>query len=831
MKRSTWLALILILLVGTWLRVNDLAQIPPGLYHDEAFSGLDALSIVRGAGFPIFFEGNGGREPLFIYLHALSILLFGPTPFALRLPAAFVGILTLPVIFVLTRAISADRKNSIGLALIATASLATFYWHLNFSRVGWRTITLPLFACLVFYFFWRARRTGRVRDHVLTGVFLGASLYTYLSARFLPFVLAAFWALESGGSVVFVMLSRAKHLLRNERDSSSQKPLLRMTKCDQRAWLRNISIVIAAAFVVFLPLAIYFFFHPQAFLFRVADVTLSSGESQVAAIWSNAQRVLGIFYSSGDPEWRHGIAQRTILDWVTAIPFALGLLAALWRWRKRESWFALLWLGIMLLPTILSRDAPDTQRAIGALPAVGLFIAWGMAAIVDTISPRFQLSRRNLAFAATAFVLLGSGWISYNDYFVSWANDKRAYYDFQGDWAGLARWMTAQSENVLLPMNLYAEPTIHFLTLSRFSETRSILNLSDAERAQIASEASIAIAPLAPSNDAFVLLRGNSAILLVPNPQTEALLRAQPAQSRFQDQWSKSLGTIVAVPGSSQSEIFRPLPYTPIAADFNHQLRLVGYALDNRQIAPGRPFGLTLYWSSRVPIQAMTRAFVHLLDAKGNVVADSDIGPAEDFHLSLFPQNQIVPDRRILSPDAALPPGKYALEVGVYQPANGARLPVWIDNVQRADDRVLISPLKVASGFAPALHAQPLDIRFGQDIRLTGFTLNGARLTLLWQDIHPVDRDYTVFVHVLDSENKIVAQNDHQPQDGTYPTSIWDAGEQIQDIVNLQLPLAGKYKIEVGLYDVETMQRLNVIGEDGRSLGDHLILPVEVGAE
>ena len=69
--------LLVILLVGAALRVAGLNQLPPGLYHDEAFSGLDAISILRGAGLPIFFEGNGGREPFFIYLHALSIFLFG----------------------------------------------------------------------------------------------------------------------------------------------------------------------------------------------------------------------------------------------------------------------------------------------------------------------------------------------------------------------------------------------------------------------------------------------------------------------------------------------------------------------------------------------------------------------------------------------------------------------------------------------------------------------------------------------------------------------------------------------------------------------------------
>ncbi|MBI4789486.1 MAG: glycosyltransferase family 39 protein [Chloroflexi bacterium] len=821
--RSTWLALILILLVGSWLRVNDLAQIPPGLYHDEAFSGLDALSIVRGAGFPIFFEGNGGREPLFIYLHALSIFIFGPTPFALRLPAAFVGILTLPVFFVLTRALNADRKNAMALALIATAALATFYWHLNFSRVGWRTITLPLLACLAFYFFWRARRTGHLRDHVLTGAFLGASLYTYLSARFLPLVLAAFWVVE----FLFVV----RHGAEQSVVAGARTRLRFAPSLTTNLWLRNIAVVVATAAVVFLPLAIYFFFHPQAFLFRVTDVTLATGESQLAAIWANVQRVAGIFYLGGDPEWRHGIARRTILDWVTAIPFALGLLAALWRWRKPESWFAFLWLAIMLLPTILSRDAPDTQRAIGALPAVVLLIAWGAEAIVETIAQRLRFPRRTLTLAATALVVLGSGGITYRDYFVTWANDKRAYYDFQGDWAMLAHWTNAQSANVLLPMQLYAEPTIHFLTLSRFSETRSILNLSDAERAQLANEATIALVPATPSNDAFALLRGNSAILLAPNPQTEALIHSQPSQGEWRDPWGKSLGARVALPSSALAEITRPLPYTPIRADFDRQLDLVGYALDNRQITPGKPYRVTLYWSSRAPIQALTRAFVHLLDAQGNVVAESNIGPAEDFHLSHFPQGQIIPDRRVLSPDSALPPGKYALEVGVYQPARDARLPVWIDGAQSADARVLLSPLKVAASIAPIPPAHPLDVRFGNDIALAGFTLDREGLVLLWQAISPADRDYTVFVHVLDSAGKIIAQYDHQPQNGAYPTSIWDAGEQIQDSVNLPLPRGGQYKIVVGLYDVETMQRLNVFGADGQALGDYLVLPVEVGAE
>ncbi|MCZ7668394.1 MAG: hypothetical protein M5U34_14980 [Chloroflexi bacterium] len=89
-----WGLLIAILLLAAFLRLWRLEQMPPGLYHDEAYNGLDALScwwanlspnfmkagnctlrtptptIRRSYPFPPLFEGNYGREPLHIYLMA-----------------------------------------------------------------------------------------------------------------------------------------------------------------------------------------------------------------------------------------------------------------------------------------------------------------------------------------------------------------------------------------------------------------------------------------------------------------------------------------------------------------------------------------------------------------------------------------------------------------------------------------------------------------------------------------------------------------------------------------------------------------------------------------
>ncbi|MCS6889861.1 MAG: hypothetical protein NZQ09_16785, partial [Chloroflexus sp.] len=86
------MALLVILLFGAWARLYRLEALPPGLYSDEAWYALDALDVLAGAR-PIYFPANNGREPLFIYLLSFSIELFGQTPYAVRLPAALLGVL------------------------------------------------------------------------------------------------------------------------------------------------------------------------------------------------------------------------------------------------------------------------------------------------------------------------------------------------------------------------------------------------------------------------------------------------------------------------------------------------------------------------------------------------------------------------------------------------------------------------------------------------------------------------------------------------------------------------------------------------------------------
>ena len=55
------LSLVLgLLILAAALRFIRLDQLPPGLYHDEAYEGLDALRVLDGQT-PIYFPANNGR--------------------------------------------------------------------------------------------------------------------------------------------------------------------------------------------------------------------------------------------------------------------------------------------------------------------------------------------------------------------------------------------------------------------------------------------------------------------------------------------------------------------------------------------------------------------------------------------------------------------------------------------------------------------------------------------------------------------------------------------------------------------------------------------------
>lgn len=102
------------------------------------------------------------------------------------------------------------------------------------------------------------------------------------------------------------------------------------------------------------------------------------------------------------------------------------------------------------------------------------------------------------------------------------------------------------------------------------------------------------------------------------------------------------------------------------------------------------------------------------------------------------------------------------------------------------------------------------------------------RINLTWQALAPMEQDYTVFVQVVNAQDQIVGQVDQWPVQGTHPTSDWEPGEVVRDPYRVQLAEAlpsGRYRLLVGLYRLDTLQRLPVLDESGAAVDDKVVLP------
>ncbi len=99
----------------------------------------------------------------------------------------------------------------------------------------------------------------------------------------------------------------------------------------------------------------------------------------------------------------------------------------------------------------------------------------------------------------------------------------------------------------------------------------------------------------------------------------------------------------------------------------------------------------------------------------------------------------------------------------------------------------------------------PDELRAGTDLDLT----------VLWHALQTPTTRYTTFAHLEDANGKVVAQDDHEPIGGTYPTPLWRQDEMVRDTYHLRVPPdlpSGDYFLRVGWYDTTTQDRLSLMG-------------------
>jgi hypothetical protein len=244
------------------------------------------------------------------------------------------------------------------------------------------------------------------------------------------------------------------------------------------------------------------------------------------------------------------------------------------------------------------------------------------------------------------------------------------------------------------------------------------------------------------------------------------------------------------------AEMLAAFSPTPLAAAATEGPLLVGYHLDAASVRQNERFELGLFWSA--PAAATVAVIVSLGD-RVMVSETLTLGAATATRLTLrVPADQ--------------PPGPVPLRVTLDQA-----------------EALTLTALEIA-GVARAWALPASAVLAGPDfagkVRLAGYEVAAGaptRVTLYWQALTDgLPDDYTVFLHLRDSDGQIVAQADAQPRvdDTRYPTSMWRRGEVVTDEHQFTL-VPGNYSVWVGLYLTETGERLPVLGVD---MADQVLL-------
>ena len=734
---GTVYALMVVLLVAAGLRLYRLPTLPVGLHYDEAANGILAGEIAAGLKHPVFIPSYTGKEVLFFYWAALWMRLLGSTPFALRLSAALLGLLTVAAtVWAAGELLGGPSPDTAPVALTTGAFLATSFWHLLLSRYGFRAVAQPLLQALTVAALWRGLRHSSRRWLVVAGLFCGLTAYTYLAARAFPIPLAA--ALLVG----------------EER--------FRAGRGRQR--IAAVALFLLVAALTISPLAHYWLTHPGSFLARARQVAAGDWE----AAWRGVRACLGMFFLEGDPYIRFNLPGRPLLDPLTALLALVGLFHLLTGPLPAPTRaFLLAYLPTMLLPSAPATGeiTPSNLRAVGLLPFLYLLPALGLRRLLGR--------RARLTGVVGLLYALSLALPTADAYFRRWATSADLYYAADGDLAAVAAYLNANDLTDVTPYVAsvhYRHPTVAFLA----RDYRKVRWLTGGATVVFpAAGEGLLIYPRSADGDLdwvrSLLPEGSRVPVAAPDgPDGAPAFRAYRVR-----------------PGDL------PSPPRPLDADFAHIARVTGYAVVGEPRSGGETQVAVWLRILNPPDQGDYGPVARLTDPWGFVW-----GEAEPFHYPSvqWTPGEVVVEHLRLPVAPGTPPGEYAVRFGLYSAASDRSLPLLDETGRYAGLRV---PLPVTLGRAVAPPAvADLHIRRHLDTPFDGLTLLGYNLdtpalrpgehlylTLFWRAERDSPPASTVRLALGDEVIYAAA-----PVHGTYPFPLWEEGEIVADRYDPRIP-------------------------------------------
>lgn len=417
-----------IIILAAGLRLWQLGNIPPSPDWDEVALGYDAYSISHtgrdefGKFLPVVLRSFDDYKPaLYAYLAVPAVVTFGLSVFAVRLPSAVSGIISVIAVFFLIRELFRNYRYKDWLALTASFMLAISPWSLQFSRVGFEANVGDCLNLLAALFFIKGINNRRW-FLFLSALFAGLSIYVYQSEKvFTP---------------LFILLLAVIYW----------RELFKIPK-------KYLFAVIVFGLIIVTPMLTYIVTN-RAALLRVTGTSIFSYQTELlktdtqklqqdksnndksGLVLDNRRIVYTVTTVSGyishfDPNWlfisgdidRHHAPGMGILYLFELPLILLGIYALLFgEFDKKTKLIIFGWLLLAPVPASITTGVPHAVRTLNFLPTWQILSALGLVSGYLLLSKmRFQVSKVKLWYLlAPVFLVFALFNISYylNQYFV-----------------------------------------------------------------------------------------------------------------------------------------------------------------------------------------------------------------------------------------------------------------------------------------------------------------------------------------------------------------------------------------------------------------------------
>ena len=276
-----------------------------------------------------------------------------------------------------------------------------------------------------------------------------------------------------------------------------------------------------------------------------------------------------------------------------------------------------------------------------------------------------------------------------------------------------------------------------------------------------------------------------------------------------------------------------PPELTPLSGGAG-EINIRGYLMPQRTATAGDYLPLTLAMSAPITPTDFYVPVVQIGDISYPFTTDSHLPTP------FWVAGEVIVERFDLALPLDLPAGRYPVTLDLKNLSSDTLLPLGLDlgtlDVTAHPDppatAALLANFRQRVGLAGATARQGLQRRSAPwQEPLTARPGDAITINLDWRSLAPAEESYTVFVHLIDLENRPLLSLDYTPLGGAAPTHLWIPkwlpGQTLRDPYRMDLPSdlpPGTYLIEAGLYEMTGLRRLHMQDAAGNLVGDRYIL-------